>query len=373
MKQKRIISSFLAIIFLSLGIVFLSSCDKGKKTEKEIIKIGAILPLTGNLSYLGEPGKNVIQMLEEDMASNNLKIQLYDSQASPKMAISAFQKAVQIDKIKIFLTTLTGVSEAIKPLAKNEGVMQGIIAIFPKIAEDNPLTFQICYNAENEINEIIKYLGNNGYKKVFVFQSRDAISKIEIEEYLGKFAKENSIKLVVEEFDIGSKAFSDIVSKYISSNAEIGILLGYGSDFQGILKEIASRKIDDYKIIGGIGFLELPDYTTYEIVKNCVFTAPKAMIKGFENERFLAFKEKYKNRFNKEVTYDAAYTYDGLIAIMEAVNKLGSGDPNKISEFLLKNKIAGITGEIMFSTKGTLVTEVGLARFNKEMEMIEAK
>lgn len=49
--MNKIITFFLIIIFLVTIFVF-QSCNKNK--EENVVKIGAILPLTGNQSFFGE-------------------------------------------------------------------------------------------------------------------------------------------------------------------------------------------------------------------------------------------------------------------------------------------------------------------------------
>ena len=372
MKKVKGISLVMLTIFVLVTLISIPSC---KKQEEKVIKIGAILPLTGNLAFLGDPGKNAISLLRMQLGEENMvKVNLYDSKGDPATALSVFRKALSMDRVKIFLTTLTGVSLAIKPVAEKEGVFQGIIAIYPEISKNYKNAFQICYNAVEESKLIIDYLKRKKPQKVFIFASRDPITELQVNRNILPFLKKEGIGVQVEHFNIGEKDFKSIVLKFAQSNASLGILLGYGSDFQGILREIRNQGLSEkIPLIGGIGYLELPDYVDYEFVKNSVFTAPEFIVKGLEPEKFKRFYKEYKSRFDKEPTYDAAYTYDAILILNEAIKALKTDDPDKISEYLLSHSFDGVTGPIKFDENGTLKVKLRLARFNKNMEIVLVK
>ena len=156
---------------LSLGLAFaLFLGTITTSTAEEVYKIGAILPLTGNLAFLGEPGKNALTMGQEELRRKgiNIDIKFYDSKADPKEGISAFYKAIDIDKVKFVLTTLTGVSLAVKPIANEKKIFQGIIAIYPAITKGSNYAMRFCYNAELEAKVILNYVEQKNMRKLFI-------------------------------------------------------------------------------------------------------------------------------------------------------------------------------------------------------------
>jgi branched-chain amino acid transport system substrate-binding protein len=93
----------LAIIVAIVGI-WISTI---KEKEPKVYKIGAILPLTGNLAILGEPEKNGMSLAEEIINQQGgingrpIKIIFEDSKGQPKEAVSIANKFINIDGIKI--------------------------------------------------------------------------------------------------------------------------------------------------------------------------------------------------------------------------------------------------------------------------------
>ncbi|MCG2757775.1 MAG: ABC transporter substrate-binding protein [Desulfobacteraceae bacterium] len=372
MKQIRMntLITLIVAFIITIALTF-SACTTEKGKEPNAVKIGAILPLTGNLSFLGTPGKNAIELFKQQNKDNKAEIKLYDSKADPKTALTEFRRAYDFDNVRFFITTLTGVSLGVKPVAKDKRALQASIAIYPDIAAESDLAFQFCYNAISEATAICSYINDNAYQKIFVFASRDAVTEVELEKYILPSLKSAEVKCVVESFDVGTKDFKQIVAKFKASDASHAVLLGYGSDFQGILRELANQKlIDQVKVIGGVGYLELPNYIEYSLVKNSVFVSPKFLTQENNNELYNKFKGAYQKVYGIVPTYDAAYTYDTITAISSAAKNVSSLSPELVAEYLKKNTIPGVTGPIAFTSSGQLKVDVVMAKYNRDFSIL---
>ena len=64
MRKKVRTGIFLSLVLVAAAAVLLVGCKK-KDAEKEPIKIGAILSITGPVSFLGDPEGNTAEMLVE--------------------------------------------------------------------------------------------------------------------------------------------------------------------------------------------------------------------------------------------------------------------------------------------------------------------
>ena len=77
-----------------------------KPASKETIKIGAILPLTGKASNLGEDMRQAINLaLEEINRQRDRKIEVIyeDEKCDPKEAVSGYKNLVSIHGVKIII------------------------------------------------------------------------------------------------------------------------------------------------------------------------------------------------------------------------------------------------------------------------------
>ena len=368
-KKTWVVIGILAAILIGGGVWLV----KRKQPAVNQVRLGAILPLTVNLAILGEPGRNALTLGREDLLGQgqNIDIKFYDSQANPTIGVTAFQRAADVDGVKFTLTTLTGVSSAIKPIANSRNIFQGMVAIAPKMVDGSNIAVRFCFNGADEAKAMMDRIKGSNLKEVFILWSRDGATEPEVNRYLKPALNESQIKFQEETFDVGQKDFKGQILKLKASGMKDVILLGYGSDFPGILKEMSTQGVfDQVRIVGGIGYLELPGYVGYDLVKNAVFISPAFLVQSEANDQSKAFMRRYKEKFSTEVTYDAAYTYDALMILAEAFKNAGGTDPVSVRNYILKKgKFQGVTGTLSFQPNGEVVSPLTTARYNGSMIM----
>ena len=101
----------------------------GSKLRAESVKVGAIYPLTGAASYIGE-GSRIGAMIAQDQINesggiNGRKLELIieDSQSEPRVGLSAFTKLTESDQVPVVMVSLTSISMALRPLAEERKVL----------------------------------------------------------------------------------------------------------------------------------------------------------------------------------------------------------------------------------------------------------
>jgi ABC-type branched-subunit amino acid transport system substrate-binding protein len=104
-QTTKIILGIIVVIIIA-GILYGFSKKQTPTTEKEpikTIKIGAILPLTGVASSLGEIMREGLEWKVEELKKDGVPIELYieDFQSDPKQAVSAFYRLVNEKGLKI--------------------------------------------------------------------------------------------------------------------------------------------------------------------------------------------------------------------------------------------------------------------------------
>ena len=115
-----------AIIIIAL-IIIISTNQKPKVTGP--ILVGVIAPMSGPGASLGEFAKNTVDMTVEKINKeggvNGQPIQLVyeDDQCDPAKSVSAMQKLINVDRVKIVLETTcsSGVISSV-PIATQNGV-----------------------------------------------------------------------------------------------------------------------------------------------------------------------------------------------------------------------------------------------------------
>ena len=96
--------------------------------EEEVIKIGATLPLTGDISTYGIDAKNAIDLVvkeinEVDIDGKKIEIIYEDDQCDPKQVVTTVNKLINVDKVKIILGPFcSGAALAAVPITQSNNV-----------------------------------------------------------------------------------------------------------------------------------------------------------------------------------------------------------------------------------------------------------
>ncbi len=120
MKPLRLILGVLLLLMLTTSFV----------AAQEPIRIGAILSVTGAASFLGEPEKNTILMLKEQINKAGgingrpVEVIIEDSKSDETQAVLAAKKLVERDKVVAVIgPSTTGESMAVIPTMTQNKVM----------------------------------------------------------------------------------------------------------------------------------------------------------------------------------------------------------------------------------------------------------
>src|SRR3989344_2049601 len=137
--MKKIIVGIIVLAVVVWGGVKLFG-TKEEKT-KETIKIGAALSLTGKAAYYGEQTKNGLELAIEKIKEENYPFELEliyeDTQSDATPAVSAINKLIDIDKVKLI----------IGPIRSSD-----VLAAAP-IAEKNRVVLFITVASTDEITQ----------------------------------------------------------------------------------------------------------------------------------------------------------------------------------------------------------------------------
>lgn len=130
----------------AMAVIFISSCNNSNSSE---IKIGAILPLSGEAATYGKSARQGIEIgldlaRKLDPKSPKIVVAYEDTQADPKLGVAAFRKLVNIEKVKVVIGEIaSSVTLAVAPVAEAEKVVLiSPASSAPKITEAGDYIFR---------------------------------------------------------------------------------------------------------------------------------------------------------------------------------------------------------------------------------------
>ncbi len=343
-KNTKIIIGIIVIIV----VVWIGYSVSKKSTEQNTVKIGAILPITGPMAFLGEEVRDAISLAAEDINSEGdfkLEVVIEDSKLDPKEGVAAINKLKNIDGIKNVIVWGTPVISAVQPITeKNEMVMMAG-SISPSVLKNTSYTFRLFYNLEQALDKFSDFINKKGYSKVAVlYQNGEAWEN----QVLGLETR-NIVLAAKEKFNSGEKDFRTQLFKIKNQKPEVLIILGYGSSLPIILKQVKEVSLNSL-ILGGLDFAEIPKDSDLSLFDNSVFVVPDFTL--YTNEKSASFKDKFKTKFGFTPSHQAGYAYDSVKILSNAIYG-AKGNVSEVVSLIKNNQILNKTvGNIEILSNG---------------------
>ena len=347
----------------ALLLIALICLSCGKK-EEDVIKIGAILPLTGSAAIWGQNVKKGIDLAVEEANENGgingRKISLLyeDSQGLPKEAVTALQKLINRDKIQVVIGDVASSCVlSMAPIAeKNEVVLLSPGASNPDITNAGEYIFRNWHSDLAEGEFLAKYLFNtkkvnavsvvyvnNGYGK-----GLEKIFKTTFENLGGKIETSES-------FEQGSTFFKSQISKLSSCKSNFVFLAGYPQEIPLLLRQakemginkqfVCSSAFEDPQILKVAG----------NAAEEVIYDYPK---QGDTAQLYVKqFHSNYLKKYNELPGALSDNGFDALNLIRFAIKNSGSSGKN-IKEGLLNIKnYPGVAGNTSYDQNGDIIKE----------------
>lgn len=356
--KKNIIIIITTIIIVALtGYYFWNKNHKKSTKENGIVKIGAILPLTGDAAIYGQAMKNGLQLaFDESKLKNSIQLIFEDDMGKNLQATSAGQLLVDQHVNVIIGGAQSKTADVLIPIIiRNEILLisPGASSIdFDKIS---PFFFRLwpsdSYDGKIMADLIVKKLN---IRDIAVFYTNSKYGE-GIKKVFEDIAKRNNGNIVFSEpFTEGVKDFRTQILKIKLSGAKAVFLPGYFAEVSVILKQMKELNID-IKILGTSSFHDekLIDYLG-ETMNGVIFSFPEFDIES-ENNVIKEFSIKYTTRYNMKPDIWAALTYDCFKVVEKALIN-GAKSPKEIQkELLMIRDFPGVSGIFSFDEDGNVV------------------
>jgi len=347
-----------SLVSLALAVILGLTLACAKK-EPADIKIGAILPLTGDGATLGQDCKNGIDLAMAQVnkpSKTRIKVLYEDSQGKPDQAVSAYNKLVG-SNIKVIIGDLfSAPTLAIAPLADRDKVFVfSPGASNPKLSGASKYVFRNYPSDNFEGKLIAKYAKEHSLNRVAVlFPTNDygVGLKDVFQEYFQNLG--GSIALL-ESYDDNVTDFRSPLLKVKAARDKIDAL--YLPGYYGTIGRIAVQAKElglNVQMLSNVG---VEDPKLLEIASNAVegliYTAPAVDLSS-PDSTIQNFVRSYKATFSKDPGFPAAHGYDTAKILLSLIKERGI-DPDLIREGLLADQFIGVTGKMTYTQKGDVI------------------
>ncbi len=354
-------------LFLLCCIIVFPACNNKKEKSTEII-IGCITPLSGEGAPYGRATKNGLDLAADEInkqggiKGKKLRIVYEDDQLKASTAIQAIQKLININKVPVIIGALTSSATlAIAPIAeKNRVVLFSASATADSIKDAGDYVFRNV--PPNKIQ------GKTAADFAVTFLKAHSAGILQLNtDYgvsLGEAFKTHFISiggkiLIQESYNPGSKDFRAQLDKIKNLHPDVVFFPGNYQESGLILKQAKELGLS-VPFIGGDGsYAEELINIAGNAAEGSYYTL-MSMGYGTVDNKIAKFDTKFKSKYGVNPDGYAAYSYDALLMIAEAI-KLGGYSSNGIKKALYGMKgFRGVTGITEFDAFGEVDKPYGV-------------
>jgi branched-chain amino acid transport system substrate-binding protein len=360
-KGKKQNFLILAVMLLA---VFLISNSCGKKEEpKAPYKIGGIFAITGPASFLGEPERNSMELLAEQINAEGginghpIELVIYDTEGDATKAVLSTNKLIEKDNVLAIVgPSRSGTTLAVIPIVEKARVPLISCAASVKITTPvKPWVFKTPQTDVMAVAKIYDYIKSQGIKKIAILTVSNAFGDSGRQQLLEQSAKYGYEIVADERFGPKDTDMTPQLTKIRALQPQAIICWGTNPGPAVIAKNMQQLgiKIPLYQSHGVASkkFIELAG----DAANGIILPTGKILVAGDlpdsdpQKQILQKYITDYEAKYNAAVSGFGGYAWDGLQILAQALEKAGD-DRAKIRDEIEKiDGYVGISGIFRFS------------------------
>lgn len=213
-----------------------------------------------------------------------------------------------------------------------------------------PWFFNCVPNDMQQARELIAEIYNNRkYSRVVVISDKAYDSEQAFKSFVQSVKEAGKAEPERLIFQDSNPALEVLAGKVSKTKADCILLFSQPSSSLKIMQVFRQKKIN------------LPVFGSLSILNENMLTGPElsefnnriSVASGMWNSsKYRAFCQEYLKMYGKKPGMVAAYSFDGMNLLMEAIGLCGSSEVGKIQQALAEIRYEGVTGPIRFDIKG---------------------
>jgi ABC-type branched-subunit amino acid transport system substrate-binding protein len=359
-----------ARLALCLSIVMMVTAPAGA-ADKDPIKIGIVLPLSGGLELFGQQGIQGAKMAVDEinkaggvLGGRKFELIIEDNKTDPKTAVERTNKLIMRDKVHAILGPITSANrDAMAPVVTR---LKTPLLYATDYEGGVCNRYVFCYSAvpDHYIKPFIPHLMKH-YGDSFYLFGADYVWPHKMNEAIKASIVENKGKVLAEEYTpFGVKDFATTIQKIGASGAKVLILTLPGADGQTFVKQFSEFGMKEKVKIAFMGFNDnYMSGLTGEQAEGVITC--NHFIQSLERPDAKDFVSRQHKMFgDKAIVSFYADSHYGLVMLFkQAVEKAGSDDKEKIIDAMPGQQVIAGNGKVVMHedhhmTLNMLIAEV---------------
>lgn len=358
--KKRIVAAMCSTLLVA-GL--LAGCGSASNTtqataDDDVIKIGAVIPLTGDVPALGESAKNGYQLAVDKINANGgidgkqVVIIFEDDENQPSKAPTVAQKLITQDHVVgIVGATNSKCSIPMGPICTQNSIpMVSPTSTNTKVTTDGgEYVFRACFIDPFQGSALASFAKNDlsAAKVAVLFNNADDYSKGLAEAFMQSFEDLGGTIVAQESYATGESDFNAQLTNIKEADPEVLVMTDFYSTVGLIAKQARALGIDA-TFLGGDGW-DSTDLVNIggEAMEGAYYSVFYSS--DDTSEAVTAFKEAYGAAFGGAVPDGyAALSYDAAMILIDAIDRADSTDGAAIKDALMTTNLDCVSGNVTY-------------------------
>lgn len=339
-------------------------------TSKDEVIIGAVLPMTGDAAKYGKWSSQGAQLAVDEINGQggingeHIALGIQDSQTNPTAGTAAFNHLLATKRPAVVLTTLTGVSRALIPMAESNKVVLFANATLPGLTDGHDFVFRNVTNLASDVPAMVAY-ARDGLSKppVALLWRNDEFGVWGSNEFSRLYAEAGGNVVATVSYQPTTEDFRSHLGRVSQGSPRAVYLLGYSE-----VGKIARQAQELGFTWQFLGITTMGDPEAIRLaagaLEGAVFTEPEFSLSSSDS-RVVEFKENYRRRFGEDPEVWAATFYDAVMLISEGWR----GRPLTSEELRLGlltiRDFPGVSGSTTFLPNGDVQKTVAMRQIRE--------
>lgn len=336
-------------------------------SQEQIVKIGHVGPLSGQIAHLGKDNENGARMAIDELNTKGVTIggkkirfqlRAEDDAADPKQATSAAQKLVDAKVHGVIGHLNSGTTIPASRLYNLAGIPQiSPSATNPKYTQQGfNTTFRVVANDGQLGGALGRYAVNTLKAQHFAIIDDQTAYGQGVANEFAKSVKAAGAKIVSRQYTTDKAPdFNAILTTIKGAKPDVIFFGGMDAVGGPMLRQMKQLGIDA-RFMGGDGICteQLPALAGAGMGDGQVVCAEAGGVDDTGKQSLDDFRAAYQKKFGTDVKLYAPYVYDAVMVMVAAMKKANSAEPAKYLPELAKISHKGVTGQIEFDPKGDI-------------------
>ncbi len=360
MKKRLIVA---VMISFALGLLVGPAASLAQDT----IKVGIVLPLTGDQANFGEIEKKSFDLALDEIngkggvKGKKLQFLIEDDTGRPEVGRSVVEKLITKDKVVLigggYSSSVTyavaGVCQQNQmPFLINTGSADKITEQgWDYIFRLNPPASKYSASVDDLLAEVIKP------KTVVILHENSLFGTSSAKSFEEQCTKVGYKVLLKEGYEAGGIDFKPVLTRVKELNPDIVYMVSYVMDAALLMKQSKELKITPKMFIGGGAGFTLPEFQQNAGVASEDIVSATLWHQVLPFPGAMDYFKKFVAKYSKETEYHGAEAYAASYVIADVLKRAKSLSNADIKKALSETDMMTVFGPVKFTTWGKMTNQ----------------